>query len=90
LGIAVLGLFGWQSVAAESFAELAALGVSQSESAIAALWAVYSLIPMIGGGLALLLWTRYRLKSEDVQLMVAYNEGKITREECDARLSRKY
>jgi len=90
LGLAVLGWFGWQSVVAESFAELAALGVSQSESAMTGLWTVYSLIPTIGGALAFLLWTRYRLRPADVELMAKYNNGEITREECDANLSRKY
>jgi Na+/melibiose symporter-like transporter len=90
LGIAVLGIFGWQSVVAESFAELAALGVTQSDTAMGALWAVYSLIPAIGGGLATLLWTRYKLKVGDVQLMAQLNKGEITREECDAKLSKKY
>ncbi len=90
LGLVVLGLFGWQSVAAESFAELAALGVTQTDTAIAALWAVYSLIPMIGGGLAVLMWTRYKLKPDDVQLMAQFNRGEISREDCDAQLSRKY
>ena len=90
LGLMVLGLFGWQSVAAESFAELATLGVTQSATAIAALWAVYSFIPAIGIGLAVFLWTRYQLRPQDVQLMARYNKGEITREECDAGLSRKY
>jgi Na+/melibiose symporter-like transporter len=90
LGIAIQGLFGWQSITAESFAELAALGVTQSDSALTGLWVVYSLIPAIGGGLAALLWSRYRLKVKDVQLMAKLNKGEITREECDASLSRKY
>lgn len=90
LGIAILGLFGWQSVVAESFAELSALGVAQSDSAMGALWAVYSLIPAIGGGLAMLLWLCYKLGSRDAELMAAYNGGELTREACDAGLSRKY
>lgn len=90
LGIAVLGMFGWQSVSAESFAELAALGVTQSEPALAALWAVYALLPAIGGGLCMLIWTRYKLATKDAGVMAQYNEGKITREECDVQLSREY
>jgi Na+/melibiose symporter-like transporter len=90
LGLAVLGWFGWKSVVAESFAELAALGVTQSASALGALWSAYALIPTVGGALALLLWTRYRLKPQDAELMARYNKGEITREECDAGLSRVY
>ena len=90
LALAVLGWFGWKSVAAESFAELAALGVSQSESALTGLWTVYSLIPTIGGALAFLIWTRYKLKPADVEIMAKYNIGEITREECEKNLTRKY
>jgi hypothetical protein len=38
----------------------------------------------------MLLWTRYKLRPLDVQLMADYNKGTLTREECDAGLSRKY
>lgn len=90
LGFAILGLFGWKSVEAASFAELAALNVSQTSAALSALWATYALLPAIGGILAVLVWTRYKLKSRDVELMAKYNLGEITREDCEAGLSRKY
>jgi Na+/melibiose symporter-like transporter len=90
LALAVLGWFGWKSVVASSFAELAELGVTQSESAMTGLWTVYSLIPTIGGALAFLVWTRYKLRPSDVELMAKYNNGVITREECDSALSVKY
>ncbi len=32
----------------------------------------------------------YKLKSKDAAVMAKYNAGEITREECDAQLSRKY
>lgn len=90
VGLGVLGWFGWQSVAAQSFAELAALGVSQSPAALNALWAVYALIPAIGGVAAVLVWTRYQLKAQDVQMMARYNNNEITRQACDAQLSKTY
>ncbi len=90
LGLAVLGWFGWQSVAAESFAALAALNVTQSAAALQGLWAVYALIPAIGSIAAILLWTRYKLRTADVEWMAKYNCGEITRAECDAKLSRTY
>ena len=90
LGIAILGFFGWQSVVAESFAELALLGVTQSESALTGLWTAYALVPTIGGILTVLLWLLYRLKSQDVQLMAQLNNGEISQEACDAKLSRRY
>ncbi|MCL2756672.1 MAG: MFS transporter [Coriobacteriia bacterium] len=90
LGVAILGLFGWQSVAAESFAELAALGVAQSDTALTGLWTAYALVPTIGGILTVVIWLLYRLKPLDVQLMARYNSGEISRGECDAGLSKLY
>ncbi|MCL2339857.1 MAG: MFS transporter [Actinomycetia bacterium] len=90
LGIAILGWFGWQTVNANSFAELAALGISQSDLALMGLWTAYALVPMIGGALAVVFWLLYRLKAADVELMARCNNGEISREECAAALSRKY
>jgi Na+/melibiose symporter-like transporter len=90
LSLLILGWFGWQSVAASSFAELAELGVTQSTSALNALWGVYAIIPAIGSIMALAVWSRYRLKTQDVEFMAKYNNGQISREDCDANLSRSY
>ncbi len=90
LGVAILGLFGWVTVEAESFAELQALNIAQPPEALGALWAVFALIPAIGGIAAVVVWSFYRLKSGDVALMAKYNNGEITKEECDSALSRKY
>ncbi len=90
IAMAILGLFGWNSVAAESFAELAALNVAQSDTALKALWAVFALIPALGAVLAVLTWRRYDLKTSDVELMAKYNNGEIDRENCDAALSHPY
>jgi hypothetical protein len=32
----------------------------------------------------------YNLNDRDVEVMIRYNNGEITREECDAQLSKKY
>ncbi|HRX58058.1 MAG TPA: MFS transporter [Eubacteriales bacterium] len=90
LGLAILGWFGWKSVEAASFAELAALNVTQTQTALNALWAVYALLPAIGAIAALLLWTRYKLNTQDVEWMAKYNDGEISREECSAGLSHPY
>ena len=90
LGVAILGLFGWVTVEAESFAELQALNIAQPPEALSALWAVFALIPAIGGIAAVVVWSFYRLKSGDVALMAKYNNGEITKEECDSALSCKY
>ncbi|MGX8692973.1 MAG: MFS transporter [Clostridia bacterium] len=90
IAIAVLGLFGWQSVAAESFAELAALNVAQSDTALKALWAVFALLPALGAVLAVLVWRSYDLRTGDVELMAKYNNGELDRDSCEAGLSHPY
>ena len=90
LGVAILGIFGWVSVEAENFAQLEALNVTQTPQALGALWAVFALIPAIGGIAAVIVWSFYRLPSKDVALMAKYNNGEITKEECDRALSHKY
>lgn len=82
----LLGLAGWQSVQAESFAELAAAGVTQSSSALWMLWAVAKLLPFIGGALSAFAISRYRLNKNEVEIMTACNDGKITKEEAENRL----
>jgi len=90
LGVAILGIFGWVSVEAENFAQLQALNVTQTPQALNALWSVFALVPAIGGILAVVVWFCYKLTSADAALMARYNNGEITKEECDKGLSRKY
>lgn len=90
LGVAILGIFGWVSVEAENFAQLQALNVTQTPQALNALWSVFALVPAIGGILAVVVWFCYKLTSADAALMARYNNGEITKEECDKALSRKY
>lgn len=87
----ILALNGWQEVQGESFADLAAQGVTQSQQALDTLWILGYLLPAIGFAVAaVLLFVFYRLKDKDAALMAQCNAGKITREECEAQLSRKY
>ena len=87
----ILAMFGWKEVTGDSFADLAAQGVTQSETALNALWNLGYLIPAIGFGIsAILLYAFYNLKDKDAELMAKCNAGQITREECEAQLSRKY
>lgn len=90
LGMFVLGIFGWVTVTATDFADLASQGIEQPASAIKALWATNALIPAIGmlAGCTILLF--YRLKDKDAELMAQCNAGIITREECESKLSQKY
>ncbi len=90
LGLFLLGLSGWQTVVANSFADLEAAAVVQPASVYPVLWFLYVGLPAIGYLLGVLVIFFYRLKDKDVELMAKCNGGEITREECDAQLSRKY
>lgn len=91
LALFILAMHGWVEVQGESFADLAAQGVTQSPAAMDALWDVGYLIPAIGTLIAAaLLFFGYNLKDKDAKLMGMCNSGTITREECEAQLSRKY
>lgn len=91
IGLFILAMYGWKEVQGESFADLAAQGVTQPQSALEALWSLGYLIPAAGFVIAaVLLYAFYNLKDKDADLMTQCNAGKITREECEAQLSRKY
>ena len=82
LGLAIIGLFGWKTIQAESFADLAAQGVTQPDSAINGLWIACILVPAIGNLIAAIILQFYRLKDSDVKLMMRCNAGEISREEA--------
>ena len=90
LALFLLGLFNWISVEAESFEELAAMGIQQSATALNGLWIVYSLVPVIGMIISTFFYLGYKLNDKDVQIMAKCNSGEITREEAEKLLSRKY
>ena len=90
LALFLLGCFSWVSVEAESFEELAAKGIQQSEAALNGLWIVYALVPVIGMIISTFFYLGYKLNDKDVQIMAKCNSGEITREEAEAQLSRKY
>ena len=90
LALFLLGLFGWISVEAESFEQLAALNIQQSAGALNGLWIVYSLVPVIGMIISTFFYLGYKLNDKDVQIMAKCNSGEITREEAEKLLSRKY
>ncbi len=89
LGMFLLGFFGWKEVNAESFQDLAAQNVQQSEFTLDGLWFIFIMIPTIGLILAGIFWQFYKLKDEDVKLMIDCNNGKITREEALEKISIK-
>lgn len=89
-GLFLLGISGWVEIEATDFADVAAQGIQQPESALNMLWIVYTLIPAIGTILGVLVMFLYRIKDKDIELITKCNAGEITREECEAQLSRKY
>ena len=90
LALFLLGLFAWISVEAESFAELEAMGIQQSDGALAGLWFVYAMVPVIGMVISAVFFLFYHLNDKDVQIMAKCNSGEISREEAERLLSRKY
>ena len=90
LGLFILGLSNYIPVPTESFEDIAAAGVTQPQEAMDVMWVIYALIPLIGTLLGGLVMGIYKLKDKDVELMAKCNAGVITREECEAQLSRKY
>lgn len=90
LGLFILGLSNFIPVEAESFEDLAAAGVQQPAQALSLMWVVYALIPVVGILLSVVVMFLYKLSDKDAQLMAKCNAGEITREECEALLSKKY
>ena len=92
LALLLLGLFSWDAKAteAESFEQLAALGVSQNATALDGLWIVYALVPVIGMIISTFFYLGYKLNDKDVQIMAKCNSGELSREEAEKLLSRTY
>ena len=90
LALFLLGLFGWVSVEAESFEQLAAMNIQQSPAALNGLWIVNALVPVIGMILSTFFYLGYKLNDKDVQIMAKCNSGEITRAEAEKLLSRNY
>lgn len=93
VGLFLLGRFGYKTIeGAESFEALAALGdkAAQTPEALNGLWFTFNVFPIFGLLIAFGCWLCYKLKDKDVQIMANCNAGKISREESEKALSRKY
>lgn len=90
LSLLILGFYGWVSVTANSFSELAALNAQgiglQTEAALTGLWNVYFLIPAIGYALGAIVFSFIRIKKSHVELYMKANSGEITREACEEQI----
>ena len=93
LGLALLALFGWNEITADSFKELKDLydtgQAYQSAQAIDGLWFTSIVVPLIGNFIAVLILQFYKLKDKDVALMMRCNAGEISREEAEAGITCK-
>lgn len=75
---------------------LALIGFVEGEGAVQAvgfadrLWAVYSLVPVFGAALSLIVLRLYKLRDKDVQIMAKCNAGEISREQAEAELDGRY
>ncbi len=92
LGMLLLGLKSteWKNIEVENFEELATSGVVQTAHALDVLWFIYVMVPALGCLVGIIIWKFYGLNDKDVQIMADCNAGKITREEAEDMLSRKY
>lgn len=90
LCLLVLGLYGWITIQAESFAEIAEKNIIQPASAITGLWNVYAGFWVVGTGLCLVCLAFYRLKNSDARLMAMSNGGQISHAEADQKMSKAY
>lgn len=100
LGLMLLGFYGFKTkflvegveVDVNTFGDLESIGARalQTTEAINGLWSTYNVIPIIGLVLALVIWSFYKLNDKDVQVMADYNVGKITKQEAEEKLSKKY
>lgn len=91
LGTFLLGLTGIVLVQADSIEQLMNMQVVQTRDALLNMHFAGCIPGLLSSGLSIfLLLCFYKLRTKDVAVMARYNAGEITREECDAQLSRKY
>lgn len=63
---------------------------TQPDSALQGIWLSMTVFPAIGVLLAAAVWSRYKLRDKDVQVMAEYNSGRITKAQADAKLAARY
>lgn len=100
MGLALLGLFGFKTEfeingvrqEVSNFADLEAINAvsQQTSEALDGLWFTYNIVPIIGLVIALVIWSFYKLNDRDVQVMADCNIGKISKDEAEKLLSKKY
>lgn len=90
ISLLILGAYGFISVQANSFDELAKLNAQgvglQTPHALQGLWNTAFLFPALGFGMAALFFLLVRIDRKQVNTMIKANLGQITREEAEAQL----
>lgn len=81
IGMFMLGIVGF----------VEGTGAVQTASTIEWMWAMFTIVPTIGGVFAyIMLKIGYKLRAKDVELMMKVNAGELPREEADKALTIKY
>jgi glycoside/pentoside/hexuronide:cation symporter, GPH family len=90
VALLILGAYGYVSVQANSFEELAALNAKgigqQTAQALTGLWNVSYLFPAFGFGLAALFFLLVKINRHQIDIMIKANLGNLSREEADVQL----
>ena len=93
VALLILGAYGYVSVQADSFEELARLNAQglgqQTALALEGLWNVSYLFPAIGFGLAALFFLLVKIRRQDVNIIIKANLAQITREEAEHQLAHR-
>ena len=91
LTLLILGTYGFVSVEAGSFEELAALNAQgiglQTESALQGLWDISYLFPMIGFAVATVFYFLVKVKRKKVTIYMQVNGNELTQEEGEKLLA---
>lgn len=87
--VALTGALGMFSLAAIGFVE--GEGAMQSASTISSLWTLFGIAPLVGGIISLVIMlVCYKLRDEDVKVMIRCNNGEISKEEAVKEFSNKF
>lgn len=86
--VAITGALGMFGLAAFGFVEGA--NVAQSAATVQGIWLLYAIGPIVGSILCVIIMlAAYKLRDQDVAVMIRCNNGELTKEEAEKMLSRK-
>lgn len=89
LVVALTGALGMFALAAIGFAE--GEGIVQQAGTVNGIWALFGLAPLIGGIISLLIMLLcYKLRDQDVAVMIRCNNGEMTKEEAEETFRHKF